>query len=273
MQIPQKVVDYLNRLYRERGYLQANVSLPSAELDPQTGTGKTILQIREGPLFTIGDLEFSGHHAFNYDELWSAIPTSSGSSYDPNTLQDSIKALENLYQGKGYNDVSVTFRVVLDSTAARANLTFYIVERRQSLIRDIAIEGNQKTSQDFVRRQLAFGTGDALDFAKIDETRRRLYSSGVYSSVDFQTEEMPATEPDPQKKDVRVRIRVRETRPYRLQYGLFYDTERGPGGILELENRNFLGRALNLGFKGRYDSDLQEARLYSLPAFRHQDSS
>jgi outer membrane protein assembly complex protein YaeT len=259
---PQKVVDYLNRLYRERGYLQANVSLPSAELDPHTGTGKTILQIREGPLFTIGDLEFSGHHAFNYDELWSAIPTSSGSSYDPNTLQDSIKALENLYRGKGYNDVSVTFRVVLASTAARANLTFYIVERRQSLIRDIAIEGNQKTSPDFVLRQLAFGTGDALDFAKIDETRRRLYSSGVYSSVDFQIEEMPAPEPKAQKKDVRVRIRVRETRPYRLQYGLFYDNERGPGGILELENRNFLGRALNLGFKGRYDSDLQEARLY-----------
>jgi outer membrane protein assembly complex protein YaeT len=259
---PQKVADYLNRLYRERGYLQANVSLPSAKLDPQTGTGKTILQIREGPLFTIGDLGFSGHHAFNYDELWSAIPTSSGSSYDPNTLQDSIKDLENLYRGKGYNEVSVTFRVVLDPTAARANLTFYIVERRQSIIRNIAIEGNQKTSQDFVRRQLAFGTGDALDFAKIDETRRRLYSSGVYSSVDFQTEEMSATEPDARKKDMRVKIRVRETRPYRLQYGLFYDTERGPGGILELENRNFLGRALNLGFKGRYDSDLQEARLY-----------
>ena len=259
---PQKVVDYLNRLYRERGYLQASVSLPSAKLDPQTGTGKTILQIREGPLFTIGDLGFSGHHAFNYDELWSAIPTSSGSSYDPNTLQDSIKDLENLYRGKGYNDVSVTFRVVLDSTAARANLTFYIVERRQSVIRNIAIEGNQKTSQDFVLRQLAFETGDALDFAKIDETRRRLYSSGVYSSVDFQIEEIPAAEPDARKKDVRVKIRVRETRPYRLQYGLFYDTERGPGGILELENRNFLGRALNLGFKGRYDSDLQEARLY-----------
>ena len=83
---PQKVVDYLNRLYRELGYLQASVSAPSSQLDPQTGTGKTILQIREGPLFTIGELEFSGHRAFNYDDLWSVIPTSSGSSYDPNTL-------------------------------------------------------------------------------------------------------------------------------------------------------------------------------------------
>ena len=29
-----------------------------------------------------------------------------------------------------------------------------------------------------------------------------------------------------------------------------------------MENRNFLGRALDLGLKGRYDSDLKEARLY-----------
>ena len=264
---PQKVVDYLNRFYRERGYLQASVGLPSPQLDPATATGKTIIQIREGPLFTIGELEFNGHRAFNYDELWATIPTSSGSSYDPNTLQDAIKALENLYRSKGYNDVSVTFRIVLDAAAARANLSFYIVERRQSLIRDIVIEGNQDTSPDFVRRQLAFATGDALDFTKINETRRRLYSSGVYSTVDFQTEEMPAIAPDPRIKDMRVRIRVREVRPYRLQYGFFYDTDRGPGGILEAENRNFLGRALDLGLRVRYDSDLKEGRLYFYQPF------
>ena len=153
---PQKVVDYLNQFIANADILQASVNSPSPQLDPQTGTGSISIQIREGPLFTIGDLEFSGHRAFNYDELWSAIPTSSGSSYDPNTLQDAIKALENLYHGKGYNDVSVTFRVVLDSTAARANLTFYIVERRQSVIRDIAIEGNQDTSPDFVRAAAGF---------------------------------------------------------------------------------------------------------------------
>ena len=264
---PQKVVDYLNRFYRERGYLQASVSLPSPQLDPATATGKTKIQIREGPLFTIGELAFNGHRAFNYDELWAAIPTSSGSSYDPNTLQDAIKALENLYRSKGYNDASVTFHIVLDAAAARANLSFYIVERRQSLIRDIAIEGNQGTSPDFVRRQLAFATGDALDFTKINETRRRLYSSGIYSSVDFQTEEMPVIAPDPRIKDMRVRIQVREVQPYRLQYGFFYDTDRGPGGILEAENRNVLGRALDLGLRVRYDSDLKEGRLYFYQPF------
>ncbi len=264
---PQKVAGYLNRFYWERGYLQASVSAPSYRLDPATGTGATTIQVREGPLFKIGDLEFSGNRAFGYDELWSAIPTSSGSSYDPNTLQDAVKSLEILYQRKGYNDVSVTFRIVLDAERSKANLTFYIAERRQSLIRDIAIEGNRDTSADFVGRQLAFAKGEPLDFARINETRRRLYSSGVYSTVDFQTEEIPAEKPDSNLKDVRVTVRVREVRPYRLQYGFFYDTDRGPGGILEAENRNVLGRALDLGLRIRYDSDLKEGRLYFYQPF------
>jgi outer membrane protein assembly complex protein YaeT len=264
---PQKVVDYLSRYYRDRGFLQARISSPLLQLEPKTGTGSVSIAIQEGPLFTIGNLEFNGNHAFNYDELWSVIPTSSGSSYDPNTLRDAVKTVENLYHSKGYNDVSVTFRVIQDSSAARANLTFYIVEHKQSIIREIAVEGTYGTSRDFVLRQLDFQTGDALDFARINETRKRLYSTSVYSSVDFQTEELTGTSPDARIKDMRIRVRVREIKPYRLQYGLFYDTERGIGGILEAENRNFLGRASDMGLRFRYDTDLQEGRLYFYQPF------
>lgn len=266
---PQKVTDYLQRVYRDRGHLQAKVHLPELRLDPATATGTTIIRIEEGPRFTIGELEFSGHQAFTYDELWMVIPTSSGSHYDPDTLQDAVKELETLYRRNGYTEVSVRFRVVQDSAAAKADLTFYIAERRQSVIRNVAIEGTGNTDADFVRKQLDFQAGDALDPARIDESRRRLYSTGIYASVDFQTEEVPVAQRgrDPRIKDVRVTVRVREIRPYRVQYGLFLDTDRGPGGLVELENRNFLGRAVDVGLRLRYDSDLKEARLYFLQPF------
>jgi outer membrane protein assembly complex protein YaeT len=264
---PQKVVDFLNRYYRDRGYLQARIQAPSPQLDPLKGTGQVSVKIEEGSLFLIGDLEFKGNHAFGYDELWSAIPTSTGSSYNPGALRDSIKALEALYHRKGFNDVSMTYRVLQNSADARANLIFSIVERKQSFIRDLVIEGNLGTSRDFVERQLDFRVGDILDQARIDESRRRLYNTAVYSTVDFQTEDLPEAGADAKTKDVRVKLRVREIRPYRLQYGLFYDTERGIGGILEAENRNFLGQASDLGLKLRYDSDLKEGRIFFYQPF------
>jgi outer membrane protein assembly complex protein YaeT len=259
---PQKVVEYLKRYYLERGYLEALVGPLQPVLDPENGSGKILIPIQEGPLFTIGELKFSGNHAFNYNELWIAIPTSSGRIFDPNTLRSSVRAVETLYRRKGYNDVAVTYKVDLNSKASHANIVFDIAERKQSIIRDVTIEGNNGTSRDFVQKQLDFGTGDVLDFGKIDETRKRFYTSGIYSSVDFQTEELPGSPSNAQEKSIRIKVRLRETRPYRLRYGLFYDTERGLGGLLEAQNMNLLGRASNLGVSLRYDTDLKEGRLY-----------
>jgi outer membrane protein assembly complex protein YaeT len=264
---PGKVSDFITRYYRDRGYLQARAQSPLPQLDPKTGTGQVSIEIEEGPLFLIGELQFNGNRAFSYDELWAAVPTSSGSIYNPDSLRDSVKALESLYQSRGYNDVSVTFRVFQNLAEARADLIFTIVERRQAVIRDIVIEGMQSTSRDFIERQLDFQTGDVLNFARIDESRRRLYSTAVYSTVDFQTEELPLKSADAKIKEVRVRLRVREIRPYRLQYGLFFDTERGMGGILEAENRNFFGQAADVGMKVRYDSDLKEGRVFFYQPF------
>jgi outer membrane protein assembly factor BamA len=50
--------------------------------------------------------------------------------------------------------------------------------------------------------------------------------------------------------------------PYRLQYGGFYDTERGLGAIADLTNRNTLGNAAVLGVRARYDDTFREGRLY-----------
>jgi outer membrane protein assembly factor BamA len=57
--------------------------------------------------------------------------------------------------------------------------------------------------------------------------------------------------------------------PYQLRYGAFFDTERGPGIIADLTNRNSLGSARVLGLRTRYDGDEQEARVYfSQPLLR-----
>jgi len=259
---PATVADFIQRYYRERGYLEARAAATRLNLDPVARSGEAFMDIHEGPLFIIGDLEFTGASAFSYNRLWMVIPTSSGSFYNPEALRNSRREIENLYHSHGYNDVSTTFSEMRDASNALTHLTFQITERRQSFIEVIEIEGNQRNSLDFVMRQLDFQKGDVLDFEKINESRRRLYATGVYSTVDFQTEEITDGNDNEGRKNMRVRLRLRENAPYRFQYGLYYDTERGPGGIAEIQNINVMGRASNLGFRLRYDADLQEGRLY-----------
>ncbi|HSW39507.1 MAG TPA: translocation/assembly module TamB domain-containing protein, partial [Acidobacteriota bacterium] len=256
---PREAVDFLKRYYNNRGFLEAEIQLPRLRHDSASGAGEILIPIYEGRLFTIGELEFSGNKAFSYTQLWRVIPTSSGSVYNPDSLRDSVRAMESLYHGRGYNDVTITYQVMRDAVNAIADLTFFITERRQSIIGDIVIEGNKSTSQHFVTRQLDFQAGEILDFKRINETRRRLFATGIYASVDFQIEEILPAAPDSPQKQMHVRVILRETQPYRLQYGLFYDTERSIGGLMEVQNLSLAGRAANLGLRLRYDSDLREA--------------
>jgi len=74
--------------------------------------------------------------------------------------------------------------------------------------------------------------------------------------------------PQPGTKLVRLRVHVQEVQPFTLRYGAYYDTERGPGGILDFSVRNLLGSARLVELIGRYDSQLHDARMsFSQPLF------
>ena len=62
---------------------------------------------------------------------------------------------------------------------------------------------------------------------------------------------------------------VREVQPIQLRYGASYDTERGPGGTVDLSNHNTLGKARVIGLRARYDGEIRDARAYySQPSLR-----
>ncbi len=258
---PVKVSDYLKKYYRNRGYLNASIAAPEMQLNPETAAGKVVLPVKEGPQFTIGDLKFEGNQAFDYFQLWSLIPISTGSVYSPDSVQESLDVLEEFYRNNGFNEVGILFRIEQSPESTHADIVFQIDENRQSIIGEILIEGNRLTSADLVKRMLTFDTEEALDFSELSNTRRKLYEIGLYSFVDFETEELPGNA-SKTIKTVRITIKLKELNTYRLNYGGYYDTESGPGGIADFTRRSPLGQASTLGLRLRYDSDLRQGRLY-----------
>ena len=83
-------------------------------------------------------------------------------------------------------------------------------------------------------------------------SRRNLYNTGAYSLVEIVREEVDGAagaqtrarqSNGADQKLVRLRVRVRAVQPFEVRYGGYFDTERGPGGIVDVSNRNSLGSA------------------------------
>jgi outer membrane protein assembly complex protein YaeT len=257
---PARVTTLLTDFYHDMGYLDAVMGTPRYELDPNTRSGRVVFPVNEGPLYHVGEARFEGNAALTQDDLAKAVPMPKGDVYRPVLRENGIQRLRDAYWARGYNDVDAECALQRVPARGVVNLDFRITENARSMVREITIEGNRDTSTDMIRTQLDIKPGQPMDLQKLSNSRRKLYNTGAFSMVDINREEMKSdTAGD---KSIRLRVRVREIQPFELRYGGFFDTERGPGGIVDFANRNSLGSARVLGFRGRYDSQLQEARLY-----------
>lgn len=259
---PRQVRDVLARVYRDEGFLDVKVNEPRYELDAQTRTGQVVIPIEEGPRFTVREIAFAGNTVYDDAALAAALPLKAGEAYLPARRDLAQQKLQHLYWEKGYNEAEFDYTISRTADGG-LRLAYSIEENQQSVVQDIRISGNGRTSENLIRTQMALRPGDILNLDRLSESRRHLYRTGAYNIVDIVRE--PIEEADrgkPGIRPVRLNVKVQEIRPFQLRYGGFFDTERGPGGIADFSTRNVLGSARVMGFRGRYDRRFQEGRVY-----------
>lgn len=259
---PRDVVDTITSYYRQEGWLDAEVERPEFELEPDTGFGRVVIPIAEGPRYQIGELTFNGVNAIGEAKVRAAVTPATERPYTPLYLEESIQNVEEVYWERGYNEVLVNFTLNRRREEAKVDITFELTENEQDVVKEIVVEGNEKVNAKLIRKRLATEEGDLLITEDNDTSRRRLYETSAFALVDLQTQPMDDGLAPAGQNPLRLLAKVREVSPFRVRYGSFFDTDRGPGVIVDFQNNNTLGAARSIGFRGRYDNDFREARAF-----------
>ena len=264
---PVQVTTLLEHYYREQGYLSAEIEEPVYEFE---GTlARIVLNVREGPRFFVRNVSTSGNAVLPSSTLLQGLPVVSGDPFLPFAAENALEHIRDLYWQRGYNDVRSDYELALDRPGGRVDVVFSVVEGPQAIVADIVVAGNVKTSDRLVREQVELETEQPLDVSELAQSRRNLYKTGAFSVVDITREELPQNG-DSGQQPVRLNVSVREVQPIQLRYGASSDTERGPGGTVDLSNHNTLGKARVIGLRARYDGEIREGRAYySQPTLRY----
>ncbi len=267
---PSKVMDDVTAFYRQKGYLQTKVDFPRLELDEARKFGKIIFSISEGPQVRVSKIGFEGNEALSSATLKGKLPLKEGAVLEPELLKKSKAAVAELYGRNGYRKPAIQQSVKLDEKQGQAEVSFTISEGIKSVIQSLKVEGENRVSEKYIREQLRIAEGEPLNVPETNQSIRNLYYTGAFSQVDISSEPQKGTATENKETEkVDVVVKVQEVTPYKFLYGAYYDTGRGPGVLAQLENKNSLGNARIVGLRGRYDRDLQEARLYfSQPLYR-----
>ena len=224
-------MDKLREFYQDHGYIDVEIKTPRRE---RTEKGPMIITIPivEGPQYHVQKLTISGHQNTTEDRIRKLLKMKEGSVYSPKQLRDDAKAVADAYGSGGYVDL-----VVLPEGApagpALIDVHYKIEEGSRSFVNRIDIEGNTRTKDKVIRREVLVAPGDVFNTVRVDLTKKRLDNLGYFAKVETYPEQTDI----PGRKDLT--ILVQEKRTGSLSFGGGFSTVDKLVGFAELTQGNF----------------------------------
>ena len=227
-------VTALRAFYQNHGYEDVTVQQPRIE---PVGNGKVSLvyAITEGPVYHVGTVVVTGVQVFTVPQVQSKLKTVPSGVFSPQDLTDDTKAIGDLYGQRGYIDMTAN----AETTSAAdhiINVEYKVDEGTQSYIEHINIQGNTRTKDKVIRRELAVYPGDVYNTQLIDVSKSRLENLG-YFNKDRGVQIYPSDTDVPGRKDVNVL--VEEARTGSFNFGAGFSSIDSLLGFVEVQQTNF----------------------------------
>ncbi|TLY24042.1 MAG: outer membrane protein assembly factor BamA, partial [Nitrospirae bacterium] len=178
-------VERIKEILLNKGYLNARVGLPTVELSDDKKWFVVTYAVTEGEPFTIGEIGFRGNTVFEDPELRQGLKIKEGEIFQRQKLRDEITRLNDLYGSKGYSFADVSPNVIPNMEDRTATIILTIKEGEMMRIRQININGNEKTKDNVIRREIRVDEQDVIDTPSLKRSFQRLNNLNFFETVEI----------------------------------------------------------------------------------------
>ena len=221
----------IKTLYQNRGF--ADVEVSDIQTQPAQRNGvELVVTIVEGTQYRLNTVKLEGVNVTSPEEVLAHMRMVGGQLFTPKGMGDDLKALRDFYGSRGYVDM-VAAPEVLPAGAGAVDVTYRINEGVQSYVNLVNIQGNTRTQDRVIRRELAVKPGDVFDTTLLDVSKKRLENLNYFSRVDT----APADTIVPGRKDLNVIVEEKRTGSF--NFGVGFSTIDSLLGFAELQQINF----------------------------------
>lgn len=220
--VEQQILDDLRSIY-DLGYFQD----AQASFEPALGGVQVVFHVVENPV--VQEISFSGLTKVPFGEYQKKMKTQIGYILNVHDLWEDLDGLwEWIVAEYGYFTRVANLSADTDGRIQ--------VELVQTTLKDIVIEGNKKTKDFVIERELTFQPGDPVNIKEVDQSLRKVLMLGFFDEIsrDFSKED------DPDQTVLTINLAERKTGS--ATFGVAFSTNEGVVGFVEAADDNFLGR-------------------------------
>jgi len=237
------------------GYWDAEFSY---DINTGTDPAKVTVTVEPGPLYHVGSVKVLGTDGqlLSIPQDEKKFPLKPGAPARTAPVVAAETALLAVLGNSGHPFAKVeNRRVEIDKGTQTMEVTFTLDPGPVQRFGPVAIEGLERLNPAYVEGRLRWQRGEIYDASKVEETRRALIETGLFSTVQIAAAADPAN-----PEDVRMAIDTTERVHRTIGAGLAYNTSQGFGARAFWENRNLFGNAENLRLSAEVGQQLDAFR-------------
>lgn len=249
-------LEALRAYYMDRGYADFLLDGVQVAISPDKRDIFITVNITEGDLYTISDVQLAGEMVVPAEELETRILLTPGQVFSQRDIAATESLMSQRLSEEGYAFAQVQAVPELDRETRQVDITFFINPQSRVYVRRINFNGTDSVNDDVFRREMRQLEGSYLSNVLLERSRIRLQRLPYVDSVDFETSPVPGS-PDL----VDVDWQIEEGLPGQFTGGIGYSQTFGVSLNGSFIHSNFMGTgnraALNL-------SGGEFMKLYSL---------
>src|SRR5574344_243989 len=256
----QAIVAY----YKKNGYIDAEVVDIKQERNFNSSKNRDELTItfvvKEGSQYTFGGITFKGNEVFSSEQLEDLVKLRTGAIFNQTKFDESMMAVENLYYENGYT--ANRFQPVQNKSAEQKLISYElnIKENARSHIENVIINGNTRTKEYVIRREIPIESGDIFSKTKVMTGLRNLYNLQYFSAI------VPDIRPGSEDNLVDLVINVEEQSTTTLEFGFTFSGVTDPDDLpislyVKWQDSNFFGEGKSISASTTLSNDEQSVSL------------
>lgn len=257
----EKIVEF----YKKEGYLDAEVVSDSIWYDPSFKDMFIKLSLFEGERYSFGKVSWEGNKLFTEDKLKSYVHFKEGQIYDQEKYDKTLQDLYSLYLEEGY-----LYARILDNITTKSNvvnINYQISEGVPANIHKINIEGNTKTKEKVIRRELSVKPSQRFRRSLLMRSQRDVMYLNYFANVvpDYQVLD---------NGDIDLVLKIEEKPTGQMSVGAGYSGRDKLVGTIGLGTPNLFGNGQTLQLSWDFGKRRQSIQLsFTEPWFRDTPTS
>ena len=245
--------ELLRKFYLAQGYADFRVVSAVAELTPDRESFFVTFTVDEGERYRFGKVDIqSTLRDLKPEQVRGSVLTEEGAWYDADQVDQSVQRMTDRIGALGFAFVDIRPRISRDRERKSIAVAYEVQEGPRVYVDRININGNTRTLDKVVRREMRLAEGDAFNSAKMRRSRQRLRYLGFFDKADVTN--VPGESPD---RTV-VNVDVQERSTGEISFGFGFSSSDGPLADIRLRERNLLGRGQDLMIGGMVSGKRQE---------------